>query len=542
MGTHPIFESDFDCLTDEMDDLLLTTITSLGFEVDGKYEAEPDATNSVRVLIKYLLHDDKHCVVRQQMGQSNVWAKDLIPILLSKYEDNELFLVTVRLMLNLSMPTKKIFQEKYGNEEFPKEAEFQYNYESVQRHLFQYKECFSDANIWKQLKSKLQEIFAKNWEDREVEDSHTIERILYLSRNILHIPPNAQDQNRAPGEDTVHDKVSKALIDSGMGSVLIFICSNEDCIQYRPHVMEIISHLLRDQDPKALAVAQTQSEKNALVEEVIKDSQRERLENKLKSLNVQSRHSRFGGTFAVVNSEGKNIITKKLVKNVEDVTRDSVKNRHKLRGRKEKGQELYKVRMSSNQVRATLQEFCDKFLDYGYNSSMNGTRNLILRSENSLEDNDEIFYFHNMKTFMSYAMARPVWSLSQKVAFVSETLSVPTISFIERSIHKFCENIICDKQKQSQWTTKLNYAIRAFQQVIRTILDMQRSKDENLVQSATQIKEQILYSPEYRELIPHLLKKFNPTYQTKNYLRDVFLAQHVLLKLLDGSKEIVVRS
>ena len=30
---------------DEMDDLLLTTITSLGFEVDGKYEAEPDATS-----------------------------------------------------------------------------------------------------------------------------------------------------------------------------------------------------------------------------------------------------------------------------------------------------------------------------------------------------------------------------------------------------------------------------------------------------------------------------------------------------------------
>ena len=101
--------------------------------------------DSVRVLIKYLLHDDKNCVVRQQMGQSNVWAKDLLPILLSRYEDNELFLVTVRLMLNLSMPTRKIFQEKYGNEEFPKDAEFQYNFESVQRHLFQYKESFSDG-------------------------------------------------------------------------------------------------------------------------------------------------------------------------------------------------------------------------------------------------------------------------------------------------------------------------------------------------------------------------------------------------------------
>ena len=71
------------------------------------------------------------------------------------------------------------------------------------RSIFIFQTSKSDANIWKQLKSKLQEIFAKNWEDREVEDSHTIERILYLSRNILHIPPNAQDQNRAPGEDTV---------------------------------------------------------------------------------------------------------------------------------------------------------------------------------------------------------------------------------------------------------------------------------------------------------------------------------------------------
>ena len=89
---------------------------------------------------------------------------------------------------------------------------------------------------------------------------------------------------------------------------------------------------------------------------------------------------------------------------------------------------------------------------------------------------------------------------------MSETLSIPTISFIERSIHKYCENITCDKQRQSEWTTRLNYSIRAFQQVIRTILEMTKSKDESLIQSARQIKESILYSPEYRDLIPKLLK------------------------------------
>lgn len=464
--------------------------------------------DSVRVLIKYLLNDDKNCIVRQQIGQSNVWEKDLLPILTLHADNNELFLVIVRLMLNLSMPTKKIFQEKYGNEEFPKDAEFQYNYENVQRHLYQYKESFTDCPVWETLKHKLKLLLAKSWEDREVDDSHTIERILYLCRNILHIPPNAEDQNRAPGEDTVHDKVSKVLVDSGFGQVITFISSNEDCIQYRPHVMEIIAHLLREQDPKTLAVAQTESEKTSIIAELELDAQKEKMENKLKSINSRSRHSRFGGTFAVMNQTGKNIITKKLVKTVEEVTRDRVKSRHKIRSKKSKGSELYKNRLSSKQVRKSLQSFCDQFLDYGYNNSMNGARNLILRSDNSLEDNDEVFYFHNMKVFMSYTMARPIWSFSQKVAYVSETLSIPTISFIERSIHKFCENISSDKTRQSQWTTKLNYSIRAFQQVIRTILEMQKSGDENLMQSAKQIKEQILYTPEYRELIPQLLKKF----------------------------------
>ena len=115
-----------------------------------------------------------------------------------------------------------------------------------------------------------------------------------------------------------------------------------------------------------------------------------------------------------MNQTGKNIITSKLVKTADEVTRDRVKTRHKVGGRKTKGKDLYKSRMSSKPVRESLQKFCDHFLDFGYNPSMNGSRNLILRSENSLEDNDEVFYFHNMKVFMSYVMARPIWTMAQK--------------------------------------------------------------------------------------------------------------------------------
>ena len=58
------------------------------------------------------------------------------------------------------------------------------------------------------------------------------------------------------------------------------------------------------------------------------------------------------------------------------------------------------------------------------------------------------------------------------------------------------------------------------------------SPDETAKNAAMQIKEQILYMPEYRELIPELIKKFNPRIQTKGYLGDLLLAQHALLKLL----------
>ena len=104
-----------------------------------------------------------------------------------------------------------------------------------------------------------------------------------------------------------------------------------------------------------------------------------------------------------------------------------------------------------------------RFLDYGYNSCMASARGQILRDGDSFEENNEVFYFHNMTVFMNYATNRPIWSLSEKIGFISETLSIPALSFIERSMHKFDENIRGDKQRQSKWTTKLNYAIRAFQ-------------------------------------------------------------------------------
>ena len=69
------FALKYEFLQFRMDDLLLTTLTSLGFDKAGEYQPDIDVVNSVRVLIKYLLHDTKNCDVRLQIGSSNIWAK-----------------------------------------------------------------------------------------------------------------------------------------------------------------------------------------------------------------------------------------------------------------------------------------------------------------------------------------------------------------------------------------------------------------------------------------------------------------------------------
>jgi hypothetical protein len=196
---------------------------------------------------------DPHCEVRQVIGNSNIWETDLIPILKQHSENQDLFRSVIRLMFLLSMPTAEVFRQYYGKEDFPKDAEFLYNYRNVDETLQKYKDLFDDIELWKALKGEFQRVLSTPWEDQSKADSVSVERMLHIMRQIFHVKNNENDQNRAPGEDTIHDKVCRSLIESDLASVLILIASNDDCIQYRPLVMEIIAYMLREQDMKALA-------------------------------------------------------------------------------------------------------------------------------------------------------------------------------------------------------------------------------------------------------------------------------------------------
>ena len=64
-------------------DLLLTTLTSLGFDQAGEYVPDIDVINSVRVLIRFLMQDNKACfqidatlVFKLKLNGLSDWLKD----------------------------------------------------------------------------------------------------------------------------------------------------------------------------------------------------------------------------------------------------------------------------------------------------------------------------------------------------------------------------------------------------------------------------------------------------------------------------------
>ena len=173
------------------------------------------------------------------------------------------------------------------------------------------------------------------------------------------------DLNRASGEDTTHDRVCRAFVDSGFGKILIYMSGSLDHLDHRHTIIEILAYLLRQHDPQSLAQAKTNKEKYETERRMMEEAKQEQINAKLKLQQSSTRHSRFGGTFSLRTTGSKNnIVTKKLVQNSALVSVDRVKKRQKMAGkRKCQGQDIAKSHVCSTATRSSIQKFCDTFLE-----------------------------------------------------------------------------------------------------------------------------------------------------------------------------------
>ncbi|XP_037370906.1 protein timeless homolog isoform X2 [Talpa occidentalis] len=505
---------------------LLATCSALGYLEGDTYHKEPDCLESVKDLIRYLRHEDETRDVRQQLGAAQILQSDLLPILTQHRQDKPLFDAVIRLMVNLTQPALLCFGA------VPKEPNFRHHFLQVLTYLQAYKEAFASEKPFGVLSETLYELLQLGWEERQEEDNLLIERILLLVRNILHVPADLDQEKRIDDDASIHDQLLWAIHLSGLDDLLLFLASSPAEQQWSLHVLEIISLMFRDQNPEQLAgVGQGRlaQERSADVAELEVLRQREMAERKTRALQRGNRHSRFGGSYIVqgLKSIGeRDLIFHKGLHNLQNYSSDLGKQPRRVQKRRQAARELSIERRSAFNVRLFLKDFCAEFLENCYNRLMGSVKDHLLREK--AQQHDETYYMWALAFFMAFNRAA-----SFRPGLVSETLSVRTFHFIEQNLTNYYEMMLTDRKEAASWARRMHLALKAYQELLATVNEMDMSPEEAVRESSRIIKNNIFYVMEYRELFLALFRKFDERCQPRSFLRDLVETTHLFLKMLE---------
>ncbi|CAH0725288.1 unnamed protein product, partial [Brenthis ino] len=495
----------------------------------GKYMIDDFTLNTVKDLIRYLRRDGEDHEIRRHLGQTKVLQTDLIPMLIDHWEKEELFDVTLRLLVNLTNPALLLYHE-----EVPVERTARHNYLQILSHLQYYKEeAFAKVETWQFFAKKLTKILEIDWSERDEDTGLIIERILILIRNVLYVPADLDKERRPENDASVHDQVLWALNQAGILDIILYM-SSENEKQYFMHILEIISHLLREQNPTSLADSALQRS----VDEKLKDDQellmmrmsesKERM-NKVKQYS-STRHSRFGGTYVIQNMKSisdNDIICLKPLNNISSLDFNGSKKSKLVRPKNRRPTESGTMeRRSAFAIRLFLKEFCIEFLNSSYNPMMHYVKDVLVRAK--AQQNDESYYLWAMKFFMEFNRGH-----NFQVGLVSETMSVPMFHYVQQQMEKYYDMIKVEKKKFSTWVRRLHLALRAYKELLNTLLAMDKSSDVSVKESAKVLKSNIFYVLEYREFILSILLNYDENKMPRSYLVDLVETVHLFLKMLE---------
>ncbi|KAM9859043.1 protein timeless homolog [Aulostomus maculatus] len=517
---------------------LLATCSALGYLEGDTYHKEADCLESVKDLIRYLRHEDDSRDVRQQLGESQIVQHDLLPIITQHGQDKALFDACIRLMVNLTQPAMLCFGK------VPDDPVFRHHFLQVTSHLQAYKEAFANERVCGILSETLYNLLQLDWEQRQEEDNLLIERILLLVRNVLHVPADPCEEKKVDDDASVHDRLLWAIHMSGFDDLVKFLASAQSEQQWSLHVLEIISLMFRDQTPEMLVSAgqaRSAEEKQRDCQELEALRQKEVAAKRSRTLQRGSRHSRFGGSYVVqgLKSIGdKDVIYHRKINDFKNYTHDIGKAVRRVPRRNRRAQECKDQRRSALNVRLFLREFCVDFLENCYNHLMYLVKESLIREQT--QQHDETYYLWALSFFMAFNRGN-----NFRADLVSETMSIRAFHFIERNITNYYEMMLTDRKEATSWSRRMHLALKAYQELLLTVNEMDRSQDESIRHSSSVIKSNIFYMMEYREIFLTLLRKFDETHQPHSYLKDLVESTHLFLRMLErfckGRKNVMVQ-
>lgn len=73
--------------------------------------------------------------------------------------------------------------------------------------------------------------------------------------------------------------------------------------------------------------------------------------------------------------------------------------------------------------------------------------------------------------------------------------------YVQQQMEKYYDMIKVEKKKFAPWVRRLHLALRAYKELLNTLLAMDKSNDPTVKESSKVLKSNIFYVLEYREFI-----------------------------------------
>lgn len=497
-------------------------------ENDGTYMKDRDCKACLKEIVRYLSSTSSDQAARVTLGSLNVIKSDLIP-LMNQYcdfndGDIDLFALILRLCTNLSSSAKLFFE----NQDIPTESVEKQLYNKLNNQLQSVKEAFAnDDLIWITLNKHLR---------HNTEDEITFERLIILIRNILQIP-TIQNVGINQGYDT-HDMCLHHMDKSGMLNTIIHIASNTQFgTEFCFHITEIIYFMLRDQNPKTLALAKLNNQKCKLDEldvdkkRLAELSARERRRKRAESRDLMTSFRFKHTSFTVQNC--RSLGDKPLVMRRPPESRESIKfDKGKVDLRKAKNKKPLTSEtpmlnsdknLKSSRYAYSLKLFCKEFLEKVYANYMQQIKHNLIQKK--VQDEDEAYYLWAIQFFTAFNRHSNL-----SMDNISENLSTSTLHFIQIMITSYLDKIKIEKKNFHDSSNKLHLSLRAYREILLLIKSI--DKESEFFKTAETIQRKIFSEVEYSTLLLIMFQQYNEPKHSIHYLCDLIQTNSVFLELL----------
>lgn len=300
-------------------------------------------------------------------------------------------------------------------------------------------------------------------------------------------------------------------------------------VQYNLLMMEILHHLLKTQDPVAVA-------RSYLHDKMPVTSRNYALAAKLKKENQQrrslanARHGHFGGTWLAKKVDGNtSYFTAAKSQNPSIDTTLARRMNRKAEPFIGSGKALLSHTRkacigdspATHRANLSLHKFCNRFITDCYGPVMKSLKNEFRRDSHRLEASDKVVFFRIVWFFCQW------WRFSRSSRRLGQlifTMDVFTFNLVLTSTDTFY---------QHKNYGRLAQAVALYSEMINLLLVMRQSTDKTESAMAIGLQDRLFYGVEPLDRLPKLLTRWSPGLFTRGYLCDLAELCHVGLKILE---------